>query len=256
MAPRWGFEGFLPRKGRERRERLTRLQRAIESRTSNVVQAIQADYGARSSHEILLSEVHLTLSHLKYTRRHLRRWMRRERRPVSWPFFPGKGWIHYQPLGDVPVTYSRWLYRIVYPIWDAGPVKIAGTLSEGDRIAGFDVVHFPGHAPGQIGLWREGDRLCLCSDTVYLKDVLCQINTYSTKLHNGLLLPDNWKYSIPIWHLDAVRGRRSPSHCFWPFADPPEPPPGGFLLSATGRPLSTQNGHSQVLLWSGGIKVC
>ena len=24
-APRWGFEGFLPRKGRERRERLARI---------------------------------------------------------------------------------------------------------------------------------------------------------------------------------------------------------------------------------------
>jgi hydroxyacylglutathione hydrolase len=31
-------------------------------------------------------------------------------------------------------------------------------------------VHLPGHAPGQIGLWRESDRLCLCSDTIYLTD--------------------------------------------------------------------------------------
>lgn len=82
----------------------------------------------------------------------------------------GDAGAHYQPLGEVPVTYSRWLYRVIYPIWDAGPVKIAGTLSEGDRIAGFEVVHFPGHAPGQIGLWRESDRLCLSSDTVYLTD--------------------------------------------------------------------------------------
>ncbi len=82
----------------------------------------------------------------------------------------GDGGTHYQPLGDVPVTYSRWLYRIVFPIWDGGPVSIADTISEGERVAGFEVVHFPGHAPGQIGLWRESDRLCLCSDTVYLTD--------------------------------------------------------------------------------------
>ena len=82
----------------------------------------------------------------------------------------GDGGVSYQPLGHIPVTYSRWLYRAVFRIWDGGPVNIADTLSEGERIAGFEVVEFPGHAPGQIGLWRESDRLCLCSDTVYLTD--------------------------------------------------------------------------------------
>jgi hydroxyacylglutathione hydrolase len=82
----------------------------------------------------------------------------------------GDGGVHYQPLGEVPVIYSRWLYRVIYPIWDGGPVEVAGTLAEGDRIGEFEVVHFPGHAPGQIGLWRERDRLCICSDTVYLTD--------------------------------------------------------------------------------------
>ena len=47
---------------------------------------------------------------------------------------------------------------------DGGPVAIAGTLEEGDEIAGFTVVHLPGHAPGLIALWRERDRLALCGD--------------------------------------------------------------------------------------------
>jgi hydroxyacylglutathione hydrolase len=66
------------------------------------------------------------------------------------------------------------LFRTLYPRllvhWDGGPVKIAGTLSEGDEVAGFGVRHFPGHAPGLIGLWRESDRLALVSDTVYTRD--------------------------------------------------------------------------------------
>ncbi len=82
----------------------------------------------------------------------------------------GDAGVSYQQLGDVPVRYSRWLYRVVFPIWDGGPVEIAGTVSEGERIAGFEVVKLAGHAPGQIGLWRESDRLCLCSDTVYVTD--------------------------------------------------------------------------------------
>ena len=54
--------------------------------------------------------------------------------------------------------------------WDGGPVKIEGTVKEGDEIAGFKVVHLPGHAPGLIGLWRESDRLALVSDTLYTLD--------------------------------------------------------------------------------------
>jgi hydroxyacylglutathione hydrolase len=54
--------------------------------------------------------------------------------------------------------------------WDGGPVEIAGTVSEGDEVCGFRVVHTPGHAPGLISLWRESDRLALVSDTVYTLD--------------------------------------------------------------------------------------
>ena len=50
-------------------------------------------------------------------------------------------------------------------------MKIAGTVDEGDEIAGFKVVALPGHAPGQIGLWRESDRLALISDCFYTLDM-------------------------------------------------------------------------------------
>ena len=46
-------------------------------------------------------------------------------------------------------------------------MKIAGTVAESDEVAGFTVIDLPGHAPGQIGLWRESDRLALDSDTFY-----------------------------------------------------------------------------------------
>jgi glyoxylase-like metal-dependent hydrolase (beta-lactamase superfamily II) len=61
----------------------------------------------------------------------------------------------------------RLTYRVMWPLWDGGPVRIERTLREGDSVAGFEVVHFPGHAPGLIGLWRESDRVALVSDTFY-----------------------------------------------------------------------------------------
>jgi hydroxyacylglutathione hydrolase len=56
-----------------------------------------------------------------------------------------------------PVT-RRVLPRL-WRRWDGGPVKISGTLEEGDQVAGFEVIHLPGHAPGQIALWRESTAL-------------------------------------------------------------------------------------------------
>jgi len=76
----------------------------------------------------------------------------------------------YMDLSQLPIAPVRWLYRFLLPHWDGGPVKVAGTLAEGDEVAGFRVVHFPGHAPGLIGLWRESDRLALVSDVVYFVD--------------------------------------------------------------------------------------
>jgi glyoxylase-like metal-dependent hydrolase (beta-lactamase superfamily II)/predicted ester cyclase len=65
-------------------------------------------------------------------------------------------------------------FRFAVPVmmagWDGGPVSVSGTLDEGDQLAGFRVVHLPGHTPGQIGLWREADRLAITSDCFYAID--------------------------------------------------------------------------------------
>jgi glyoxylase-like metal-dependent hydrolase (beta-lactamase superfamily II)/predicted ester cyclase len=85
----------------------------------------------------------------------------------------GSGGFRYWPEGlkglPLPVRMAhKLLHRVA---WDGGPVKISGTLDEGDQIAGFTVVHLPGHAPGLIGLWRESDRLALSSDCFYTLDM-------------------------------------------------------------------------------------
>ncbi|MBA3865837.1 MAG: MBL fold metallo-hydrolase [Solirubrobacterales bacterium] len=78
--------------------------------------------------------------------------------------------VPYMDLSQLPVAPVRWIYPTLLRRWDGGAVKIAGTVSEGDKVAGFEVIHFPGHAPGLIGLWRESDRVALVSDVVYQVD--------------------------------------------------------------------------------------
>jgi glyoxylase-like metal-dependent hydrolase (beta-lactamase superfamily II)/predicted ester cyclase len=82
----------------------------------------------------------------------------------------GDGGAHYFDFSRL----ERWFARVGMPLllksWDGGPVKIEGTVAGGDEIAGFEVMHLPGHAPGLIGLWRGADRLALVSDTLYTLD--------------------------------------------------------------------------------------
>jgi hydroxyacylglutathione hydrolase len=85
----------------------------------------------------------------------------------------GSGGFRYWPEGLVGLpTPQRQIHRLLHRYaWDGGPVKIAGTVSEGDEVAGFRVIELPGHAPGLIGLYRESDGLALCSDTIYTLDI-------------------------------------------------------------------------------------
>jgi glyoxylase-like metal-dependent hydrolase (beta-lactamase superfamily II) len=108
-------------------------------------------------------------------------------------------WPDYWDMSKLPVAWVRMIYPTLHRRWDGGRVEIAGTVEEGEEIAGFRVHHFPGHAPGQIGLFRESDRLALCSDTVYLID--------STRLK---ALPEG-EASVPhpVWNIDHAAAKAS-----------------------------------------------
>jgi glyoxylase-like metal-dependent hydrolase (beta-lactamase superfamily II)/predicted ester cyclase len=85
----------------------------------------------------------------------------------------GSGGFRYWPptLEGLPPG-ARQIQRLLHRYaFDGGPVKISGTVAEGDEVAGFRVVHLPGHAPGMIALWREDDRLALSSDCFYTIDM-------------------------------------------------------------------------------------
>jgi hydroxyacylglutathione hydrolase len=85
----------------------------------------------------------------------------------------GSGGFRYWPQGLAGLpTPMRQFHRLLHRYaWDGGPVTISDTLTEGDELAGFSVIGLPGHAPGQIGLWRESDRVALSSDCFYTLDM-------------------------------------------------------------------------------------
>jgi glyoxylase-like metal-dependent hydrolase (beta-lactamase superfamily II) len=105
----------------------------------------------------------------------------------------------YMDLSQLPIAPVRWIYPALLRHWDGGAVKIEDAVGEGDEVAGFRVLHFPGHAPGLIGLWRESDRLAIVSDVVYLVD--------STRLrplpHGEASVPH------PAWAWDHAKAKES-----------------------------------------------
>lgn len=101
----------------------------------------------------------------------------------------GDGGLHYQDLSKL-MPPARWVYPGLMKHWDGGPVAISGTLDEGVVVAGFEVVHLPGHAPGLIALWREKDRLALVSDAFYTVDAYTGLKTSPRLAHRAFNLDD------------------------------------------------------------------
>jgi glyoxylase-like metal-dependent hydrolase (beta-lactamase superfamily II) len=58
------------------------------------------------------------------------------------------------------------LNKLMYKMF-AGPAHpVDRALVEGDEIAGFQVLHTPGHAKGHVSLWRESDRVLIAGDAL------------------------------------------------------------------------------------------
>jgi glyoxylase-like metal-dependent hydrolase (beta-lactamase superfamily II) len=103
---------------------------------------------------------------------------------------------------DVPVMEGRaamepnnWLLRLGVRIWAGPPYPVGRVLREGDQVAGFRVIHAPGHTPGHIILFRDADRVAIVGD------LLCNIHFLTGKV--GLRQPPRY------FSVDAEQNRRS-----------------------------------------------
>ena len=88
----------------ERLADLRTLQRFIRENKDALCEAISADYGHRSTHETLLAEIFPAVDGIDHVARHLRGWMKTQRRSVDLRNFLGaRNRVIPQPLGVVGV---------------------------------------------------------------------------------------------------------------------------------------------------------
>ncbi len=62
--------------------------------------------------------------------------------------------------------------RVFGPLTDLGPYPVTRVLREGDEVAGFRVVHLPGHTMGHVAFFRERDRVAVVGDVLANVNVL------------------------------------------------------------------------------------
>ncbi|MDD2924206.1 coniferyl aldehyde dehydrogenase [Rhodoferax sp.] len=137
----------------ERRADLRTLQRFIREHKDALCDAISADYGHRSRHETLLAEVFPAVDGIDHVLRHLRGWMRPQRRAVDWRnFFGARNRVMAQPLGVVGVIVP-WNFPLNLSLIPLSYIFAAGNramvkMSENSRhLAAYLIKHMPAYFP-------------------------------------------------------------------------------------------------------------
>lgn len=88
----------------QRKKDLLALKRMITENHDEIIAAISKDYGNRSSHESLLAEIIMVLDGLNFAAKHLKKWMKVQKREIEFTIYPGaKNRVIPQPLGVVGV---------------------------------------------------------------------------------------------------------------------------------------------------------
>ena len=112
--------------------RIDRLDRTIDVLVANaekISEAMNADFGCRPRQVNLMTDVTGSLENLKHARKHLRKWMKAEKRPSMFPLglLGGRSSIQYQPKGVVGVI-APWNFPL-------GMVfePLAGVIASGNR---------------------------------------------------------------------------------------------------------------------------
>jgi len=96
---------------RQRYDDLRRMRTGLAKDIDAMDAAIRADFGHRSTHENLVSEVMIVLAEVDHALANLRRWMRPRRVAVGWRFWPARAEIRPMPLGVVGII-APWNYPV------------------------------------------------------------------------------------------------------------------------------------------------
>lgn len=106
---------------------LTQLKAALLSYQSQLVEALNQDYGHRSVDDSLISDIMPVINNINYSLKNLKKWMKPSARHAGILLAPAQVKVHYQPLGVIGIIVP-WNFPIMLSI---GPLVTA--LAAGNR---------------------------------------------------------------------------------------------------------------------------
>lgn len=112
----------------ERKQALQQFREAVKTFADALCLAVNTDFGYRSADETRLLEIMPTLTGIDYHLKHLKNWMKPQRRHVHYTFWPAKNQVITQPLGVVGII-APWNYPVFLA---TGPLIAA--LAAGNQV--------------------------------------------------------------------------------------------------------------------------
>ncbi|QHL88607.1 aldehyde dehydrogenase family protein [Nibribacter ruber] len=91
-----------------RKEMLRRLARAVEQEQEDIITALADDFG-KPAFETYATEIAILLAEIKFTLKHLHKWMKPQKVKSSFLNFPSKDYIYAEPYG-ISLVIGAWNY--------------------------------------------------------------------------------------------------------------------------------------------------
>jgi glyoxylase-like metal-dependent hydrolase (beta-lactamase superfamily II) len=83
------------------------------------------------------------------------------------PYWVGEGDVEAAETGDIArFQPDLAVNKVMHSLLSGPGHPVDRALREGDEVAGFAVLHVPGHSAGHLAFWREADRTLVCGDVV------------------------------------------------------------------------------------------
>ncbi len=113
--------------------RSDRLDRGIDALIrygDQLAEAVNSDFSCRPRQITMLTDVAASITPMKHAKKHLRKWMKGEKRPTIFPLnlLGGRSRIEYQPLGVVGII-SPWNFPVSMVF-----APMSGALAAGNRV--------------------------------------------------------------------------------------------------------------------------
>ncbi|MEZ9367635.1 coniferyl aldehyde dehydrogenase [Shewanella sp. 10N.286.51.B2] len=108
-------------------DKLNKLKAGLLSYSEQFVSALATDYGHRSANDTMISDIMPCVNNINYSLKHLKSWMKPNKRHAGLLLSPSSVTVHYQPLGVVGIIVP-WNFPVMLAV---GPLITA--IAAGNR---------------------------------------------------------------------------------------------------------------------------